>query len=744
MGALLGLGGLHLVGRGGDLPTRVLQGLGRGGELLPRLALLLPQPLQLIGPAQDARAAGGRAAGHGAAGVEHLAVQGDDLEAVAVLPGHGDGLVQVGGDDGGPQQAGEDLLIAPLKGDELVAHAHEARLVHHADVPELPGADGAQGQEGGPSRVPALEVADGGLAVLLPLHHQVLHGAAQGDLDGHRVLVRHMEKSRHRAVDALEGAPLGLAHDQLDRLGVALVELFHLGEHMDAGGEVPVLHLQLHVLLAGLPGLLFAGLQPQGVAADDILDGVPVLLGLPQLMGHLFGLGAGLLQALLPRLQLFGHGRGAALQLLLGGGQGGEQGPGLPCRGALHGLPLAQGLHLVGQGARAASGGVGVALPRLQLLPELAHLFHDAGKALPALLDLAADGLGPALLGLQLPLDALGVFLVVVHIGAQHRDGVFQAVGVGGALHDLKADALRLHILLPHLLGEGLGGGVERLHLLSGLLLLPHRVIVVREELDGAGAQLLQLLQPHRDLQPPQLVAQDEELLGLFRLQPQRLHLQLQLVYLVVDAHQVLLGALQLALGLLLAVAEAGDARRLLKDLPPVGGTHREDLVDLALADDGVALPAQARVHEQLVDVLEAHRAAVDVILALPRAVVPPGDHDLALLHGEDMLGIVQHKRDLRKAQLLALGCAAEDHVLHLAAPQGPGGLLPHDPADGVGDIRFSAAVGAHDGGDVLAEGEHRLVREGLESLDLQRLEVQWPYSSPSLNPAAPRPECSA
>ena len=171
-------------------------------------------------------------------------------------------------------------------------------------------------------------------------------------------------------------------------------------------------------------------------------------------------------------------------------------------------------------------------------------------------------------------------------------------------------------------------------------------------------------------------------------------------------------------------MAVAGDAGGLLKDLPAVGGLQGQDLVDLALADDGVALPAQARVHEQLVDVLEAHRAAVDVILALPRAVVPPGDHDLALLHGEDMLGIVQHKRDLRKAQLLALGCAAEDHVLHLAAPQGPGGLLPHDPADGVGDIRFSAAVGAHDGGDVLVKGQHRLVREGLEPLDFQRSKV--------------------
>ena len=166
-------------------------------------------------------------------------------------------------------------------------------------------------------------------------------------------------------------------------------------------------------------------------------------------------------------------------------------------------------------------------------------------------------------------------------------------------------------------------------------------------------------------------------------------------------------------------MAEAGDARGLLKDLPAVGALYREDLVYLTLADDGVTLPAQAGVHKQLVDVLQAHRAAVDVVLALPRAVVPPGDHDLALLHLEEVGGVVQHQGDLREAQLLALDGAAEDHVLHLAAPQGLGGLLPHHPADGVRNIRFSAAVGAHDGGDVLAEGEHRLLGKGLEPLNL-------------------------
>ena len=52
-----------------------------------------------------------------------------------------------------------------------------------------------------------------------------------------------------------------------------------------------------------------------------------------------------------------------------------------------------------------------------------------------------------------------------------------------------------------------------------------------------------------------------------------------------------------------LPVAEAGDPRGLLEHLPAVGGLHRQDLIDAPLSDNGVALPAQAGVHKQLVDV---------------------------------------------------------------------------------------------------------------------------------------------
>ena len=271
MATLLGLGGLHLIGGGGGLPLGLLHGVGRVGQLPGHTGTLLLQPLQLVGPAQNTRAAGGRAAGHGAAGVEHLAVQGNDLEAVVVFPGHGNGLVHILGHHRAAQQIGKDLLIPGVKLDEFVAQAHEAGLLSYPLVPEVGRPHGGQGQEGAPPAVPAFQVLDGSFAVLLPLHYDVLHGAPQGDLNGHRAGVGYMDQPRHRAVDTPELAFLGLPHHQLHRFGVALIHLFHLGEHMDAGVEGIVLHLELDVALLRLLGLPLPGLHPQGIAANDVL-----------------------------------------------------------------------------------------------------------------------------------------------------------------------------------------------------------------------------------------------------------------------------------------------------------------------------------------------------------------------------------------------------------------------------------------------------------------------------------------
>ena len=70
-----------------------------------------------------------------------------------------------------------------------------------------------------------------------------------------------------------------------------------------------------------------------------------------------------------------------------------------------------------------------------------------------------------------------------------------------------------------------------------------------------------------------------------------------------------------------------------------IGDQHY--LIDTPLADVGVALLAQAGVHEQLIDVSEPGRLLIDVVFPVAAAVIPPGDHHLlpaaAPVHGQHL-----------------------------------------------------------------------------------------------------------
>ena len=328
---------------------------------------------------------------------------------------------------------------------------------------------------------------------------------------------------------------------------------------------------------------------------------------------------------------------------------------------------------------------------------------------------LAAAGL----LG-HLALQPGDVLPVVLQAGGQHGGGAVALRGLRLRPGLPLPQPLRLHIALPHPGAEALRVRVDLLQGLAGRLQLLRRLGILRRQGLRLAVEPVQRLHPQGDLQPPLLVPEDQVFLRGLRLLLQRVQLQFQLVDLVVDPQEVFLRAVQLALRLLLAGAEAGDACGLLKDLPPVGAAGGDDLRDPALADDAVAVPAQARVHQQARDVPQAHGLAVEIVFALAAAVIAPGDGDLRRVVVKQSGGVVQHQAHLGKAHGGALLRAAEHHVLHLAAPQRPAALLPHDPQQRVGDIRFSAPVGADNGGDVPLKAQHRLIGKGLEALDLQ------------------------
>ena len=120
-------------------------------------------------------------------------------------------------------------------------------------------------------------------------------------------------------------------------------------------------------------------------------------------------------------------------------------------------------------------------------------------------------------------------------------------------------------------------------------------------------------------------------------------------------------------------------------------------------------------------DIPQSGGLAVNIVFAVTAAIIPTGDHNLIRVIRKGAVSIIQSQRGFRKANCCTLLGSAKDHVLHFGAAEGLGALLAHDPQDGIGDIGFAGAVGADDGGDVVAKADQRLVREGFKALNFKR-----------------------
>ena len=136
------------------------------------------EPLDLVGAAENAGVLRARAARHGAAGVDHLPVERDELEAVAVFSGNGHGAVHILHHNGFAQQGGYDLAQAAVAADEFVSNGNEAVLILQPLLFELAPADGGNGQERGAAKAVILEESDGAFGVVFVFGHDVLQGGA--------------------------------------------------------------------------------------------------------------------------------------------------------------------------------------------------------------------------------------------------------------------------------------------------------------------------------------------------------------------------------------------------------------------------------------------------------------------------------------------------------------------------------------------------------------------------------------
>ena len=182
--------------------------------------------------------------------------------------------------------------------------------------------------------------------------------------------------------------------------------------------------------------------------------------------------------------------------------------------------------------------------------------------------------------------------------------------------------------------------------------------------------------------------------------------------------------ALELELGAAAALAVLAEPGRLLDQEPSLARLREDDLLDPALADDRMHLPAEARVGERLDDVGEPAAGAVEAVAAVAVAVEPPRDRDLGELGASGAVGVVDHDLDLGGVAGRAVAAAGEDHVLHRLAADRERALLAERPEDGVGDVRLAAAVRPDDHAHARRELQLGALGEGLEALQRDRLQM--------------------
>jgi hypothetical protein len=189
---------------------------------------------------------------------------------------------------------------------------------------------------------------------------------------------------------------------------------------------------------------------------------------------------------------------------------------------------------------------------------------------------------------------------------------------------------------------------------------------------------------------------------GLGDLAAEGIHPALLLGKHVGNAEEVRLGEFEFAERFLFLALELGDAGGLFEHRAAFFRLGGEDLVDLALRHDRVGGAADAGVHEQVMDVLEAAERAVDAVFRASVAEDPAGEGNLVVIDLQRAFAIGHGQGDFCHAEGLAFLGAVENDVCHFAAAEGLGGGFAEHPADGIDDVRLAAAVRADDAGDAL------------------------------------------
>ena len=147
---------------------------------------------------------------------------------------------------------------------------------------------------------------------------------------------------------------------------------------------------------------------------------------------------------------------------------------------------------------------------------------------------------------------------------------------------------------------------------------------------------------------------------------------------------------------------ELGDACSFLKNHTALLRATLDDLRDLALGHDTIAVATNPGAHEKLLHIAQTTAGSIEKILTAPVSKYAASDGDFIeiQIHPGGLEVFVVHipncDRHFRHAGGLAAArsiCAAEDYISHLPTAQCLGRLLAKHPAYSVRYIGFAAPV---------------------------------------------------
>ena len=167
----------------------------------------------------------------------------------------------------------------------------------------------------------------------------------------------------------------------------------------------------------------------------------------------------------------------------------------------------------------------------------------------------------------------------------------------------------------------------------------------------------------------------------------------------VVQSVEILARVPDTLLGFTPARLVFGDAGGLFQEDAQIFGLGLDQARDHALLDNGVAARSKPRAEKDIGDVASAAAGVVQEIGrgAVARYLATNGNLVIAgILAADGAVAVVEGQFDAGVSHRLAACGTVEDDIGHRVAAQVLGGHLAHDPAHGIDNIGFTAAVWAN------------------------------------------------